>query len=170
MPKRILVIDDDSTVSGLLYTHLSSEGYEVSVTSLAEQGFTEATQNPPSLILLDVQLPDATGFQVVGRLRSNPITRDVPIIMMSGAARFPSQQSVGRSMGANDYVLKPFEIAKISEKIQKLLQDAPDLAPSAQTPKPPATPVAENPVPSDPVKDELPQWIKPIPELKTEQI
>src|SRR5437870_1860980 len=107
---RILVIDDDLMVLRLLQEHLSKEGYEVRTVSQAEEGYAVAIKTPPDLILLDVNLPDATGFQMVGRFRKHPVTQAIPIIIMTGTARWPNQQAIGRRMGANDYILKPFDV------------------------------------------------------------
>ena len=88
---------------------------------LAEEGFKKATQSPPALIMLDVMLPDATGFQILGRLRKQAITQEIPIIMMSGTAIHTNQQGIGKGMGANDYVLKPFDVVSVGERVRKLL-------------------------------------------------
>src|SRR5579862_7594133 len=103
---RLLIIDDDTMITGLLHEHFSSEGYEVVVKHMAEEGFAQAQKTPPDLILLDVNLPDATGFQMVWRFRKEcDVTKETPIILMSGAARHPSQRLIGKQMGADDYIL-----------------------------------------------------------------
>ncbi len=122
---RVLVIDDDFMVTRLLEEHLSNEGHVVTVVHMAEEGFELATKTPPELIMLDVNLPDATGFQMCGRFREDPRTREIPIIMMTGAARFPNQQSIGRQMGANDYILKPFNVVEVGEKVNVLVGGKP---------------------------------------------
>jgi len=119
---RLLVIDDDPSVTRLLEEHLTNEGHEVTVAHFAEEGFKHATSTPPELIFLDVMLPDATGFQMVGRFRENPITRSIPIIMMTGSARFPNQQLIGKSMGANDYILKPFNVLELGDRVRHLIE------------------------------------------------
>ncbi len=122
MPKsRVLIIDDDPMITRLLDEHLSNEGYEVASVHMAEQGYQLATQSPPDLIFLDVMLPDATGFQVLGRLRENPVTHGIPIIMMSGTARYPNQMEIGKNMGANAYVVKPFNVIEVGEKARELI-------------------------------------------------
>ena len=92
---RVLIIDDDELVRRLLEEHLSNEGYEIISASMAEDGYALAEESPPDLILLDVNLPDATGFQMCGRFRQNPMTESIPIIMMTDAARWPNQQQIG---------------------------------------------------------------------------
>src|SRR5258706_4065535 len=86
---RVLVIDDDLMVARLLQEHLSSEGHQVQTVHMAELGFKTALSLIPDLIMLDVVMPDATGYQLCGRLREHPLTQSIPIIMMSGGARHP---------------------------------------------------------------------------------
>jgi len=118
---RILIIDDDLMVAQLLREHLCNEGYEVTTTSMAEDGYKSAVENPPDLIFLDVNLPDATGFQICGRFRMTPVTQSIPIIMMTGAARWPNQQEIGKRMGASEYILKPFNIIHVGERVDALM-------------------------------------------------
>lgn len=118
---RVLIIDDDVIVSRLLEEHLSNEGYEVTAVPRAEQGFAMAVESPPDLILLDVFLPDATGFQMCGRFRAHAVTQAIPIIMITGAARWPNQQAIGKQMGANEYILKPFDVIQVGERVHSLL-------------------------------------------------
>ena len=118
---RVLIIDDDGMIRRLLEEHLSNEGYEVMSVSMAEEGYALALASPPDLILLDVNLPDATGFQMCGRLRQNLVTHAIPIIMMTGAARWPNQQEIGKRMGANAYILKPFDVFDLSRRIDALV-------------------------------------------------
>lgn len=117
---KVLIIDDDTMLARLLQEHLSGEGYDVSAVTMAEEGFTKATQSPPDLIMLDVNLPDATGFQMVARFRKHPATEKVPIIMMSGAARNSNQLEIGKQMGATDYLVKPFNVVEVGEIVNKL--------------------------------------------------
>jgi CheY-like chemotaxis protein len=122
MPKsRVLIIDDDPMITQLLTEHLSNEGYDVAAVHTAEEGYTLATENSPDLIFLDVMLPDATGFQMLGRFRENPVTHAIPIIMMSGTARYSNQMEIGKNMGANAYVVKPFNVIEVGEKARELI-------------------------------------------------
>lgn len=141
---RVLIIDDDLMVSQVLREHLSNEGYTVQTSSMAEDGFAAATTNPPDLIMLDVNLPDATGFQMVGRFRKEASTKQIPIIMMTGAARWPNQQAIGKQMGANEYILKPFNVEEVAEQIKKYVKppekkDVPqEVEPHSESPEAPS--------------------------------
>jgi len=141
---RVLVIDDDPMITQLLKEHLSEEGYEVSTVHLAEQGFQSALKSPPDLIFLDVMLPDATGFQTVARFRKEAITSTIPIIMMSGTARNANQLEIAKGMGATDYVLKPFDVIQVGERVGQLVKNKPVKKPfSPPTPAPVPEPVVE---------------------------
>ena len=118
---RLLIIDDDVPFSLFLQDQFTQAGFQVELAALAREGLDMAAAARPDLILLDLLLPDETGFQTCGKLRKNPRTHSVPVIMMSGALRLPGQHALARLMGANDVVSKPFEIAEILERIHVLL-------------------------------------------------
>ncbi len=143
---KILVIDDDLMVTKVLEDFLRDEGHEVTVSHTGSDGFTRAVEIVPDLILQDVMLPDATGFQMVDRFRAEPATQSVPIIMMSGAARHTSQQQLGSMMGADDYVLKPFNIDDMDRRIKGLLAGDRPVRPAPEpTPATPSYPIAGTP-------------------------
>ena len=121
---RILVIDDDVVLCRLLREHFSEEGLEVTVASLSQEGLKMATQSPPDLILLDIMLPDETGYQTCGKLRRHLQTRGTPIIMMSHAGALPNQRALGQLMGANDFLPKPLNIIDLGDKVHELLGKA----------------------------------------------
>jgi DNA-binding response OmpR family regulator len=121
MPK-VLIIDDDPHVSGLLKTYLSEEGCEVTLTQQGEEGYQEAMRSNPDVILLDVMLPDQTGFQLCNRLRKAPATQSTPIIMLTGVARNPNQEGYARERGANEYVHKPFRMVEVGDLVQRYLR------------------------------------------------
>jgi DNA-binding response OmpR family regulator len=157
---RILIIDDDPMVCRLLQEHLTNEGYEVDMANQAEEGFERVLNKPPDLILLDVNMPDATGFQICGRLKQCPETHAIPIIMMTGAARFPNQQEIGRWMGASEYILKPFNVIEVGERIRRLIgtqQEASTPFPEAQIPLP-----TNAPIPSPDLAPRVPDEVEPI--------
>ncbi len=150
---QVMIIEDDPMVSRFLEEHLAVDGHEAKSYAMAEEAFQAAVQSPPDLFLVDVMLPDATGFQMVGRFRQHPATREVPIIMMSGTARHANQIEIGKGMGANEYLVKPIDTGVMTEKIQKLLAAHPKKgsvvplsgseAPLQETPAPSSAPAPE---------------------------
>ena len=117
----ILIIEDDVALSRLLLDHFSQSGFGVRMANCGDEGLSMALQRPPDLILLDVMLPDFTGYQVCGKLRQSTPTQFVPIVMMTAVAGHPRQQALGRLMGANDYLLKPFTIMELFSRVNSLL-------------------------------------------------
>ncbi len=142
---RVLIIDDDLMVSQLLREHLSNEGYDVDAAFQAEEGFEKALKTPPDLILLDVNLPDATGFQMCGRFKEHALTTSIPIIMITGAARWPNQQAIGKQLGANEYILKPFDVIQLVDRIHSLMGAKRPARVKPTTVEPPAMEPAEPP-------------------------
>lgn len=118
---KVLIIDDDENVASLLFAQLSDEGHNVTIARDGQEGMAQACKVQPDLIMLDVFLPDSTGFQMCGQLRKLEITKTVPIIMMTGAARFSSQQLFGFQRGANEYIFKPFNVNEVDELVHKYI-------------------------------------------------
>jgi two-component system phosphate regulon response regulator PhoB len=119
VPLRVLVIEDErDLVDGLVY-NLQRQGYEVAVAYDGQEGLRKAQTQRPDLILLDVMLPLLSGTEVCRELRSRERTRDIPIIILSARAE-ETDQVVGFSLGADDYVTKPFSIRVLLERIKAL--------------------------------------------------
>ena len=136
---KILVIDDSDLVSRLLSEFLTSHGFEVALAADANQGYEKAIEFMPNLILLDVQLPDVTGFELCRVLKNRPELQHIPIIMVTGTAHRTEEKVRGFQTGADDYVLKPFEMPELLERIRAILkrynQRRPEIAaPTAHSP------------------------------------
>jgi CheY-like chemotaxis protein len=121
---RILVIDDNELISKMLEHSLSEHGYEVRAALDANQGYAAALEFRPDLILLDVQLPDVAGFELCRVIKNRTELKDVPIIMITGTARSTEEKVKGFQMGVDDYVLKPFEMPELLERIKTILRRA----------------------------------------------
>jgi CheY-like chemotaxis protein len=121
---KILVIDDNELVSLMLKEHLAQEGYEVALAADANRGYAEAIEFVPDLILLDVQLPDVVGFDLIRIIKNRDDLRQIPIIMITGTARTAEDTVKGFQLGADDYVLKPFEMPVLLERIKVHLRRA----------------------------------------------
>jgi len=131
---RILIIDDDVLLIRLLEQHLKSKGFEVASACYVGEGLEMAVAIMPDLIMLDLLLPDATGYQACGILRQHPQTKLIPIIMMTSAARLPSQHRIGRLMGADEYLVKPLDLIDVENKIQALLNEKRHAAEEPESP------------------------------------
>lgn len=117
----MLVIDDDETLVKLLHTVFQLEGFVLRTAgNRAEIVDAFAEEPPPDFILLDVMLPDIDGFEVLGRIRSHPVVKNVPVVMLTAKA---TREDVvnGLYLGADGYVTKPFEIEVLMTAVRTVL-------------------------------------------------
>ncbi|MGW8269253.1 MAG: response regulator [Burkholderiales bacterium] len=117
----MLVIDDDEPLVNLLRTVFQLGGFELRTASnRAEIVDAFAAEPSPDFILLDVMLPDIDGFEVLGRIRSHPVVKNVPVIMLTAKA---TREDVvnGLYLGADGYVTKPFEIEVLMSAVRTVL-------------------------------------------------
>lgn len=117
---RVLVIDDSPTIVALLKRMLQQNQLEVLEAFDAESGIEIARREVPDLIFLDIVLPGMDGFNALRTLRRDPITKHLPIIMISGNAQATEQFYVQR-IGADDFMKKPFSRAEVFMRIEALL-------------------------------------------------
>jgi two-component system phosphate regulon response regulator PhoB len=118
---RILIVEDERALTDVLVYNLEKEGYECIVSHDGRDGVTRALTMPPDLILLDVMLPLYDGHEVCRRLRADDRTKSTPIIMLTAKAE-ETDQVVGFSLGADDYVTKPFSVKVLVQRIKSLLR------------------------------------------------
>jgi CheY-like chemotaxis protein len=107
-PQKILIIDDDDVMVDVLGQRLGRQGYEISVATSGEEGLALARQHIPSLVLLDLRLPDADGFNICQQLGDSPETCAIPVIILSGMER-PDIIRRSRAAGCQYYVRKPYD-------------------------------------------------------------
>jgi two-component system phosphate regulon response regulator PhoB len=118
-PSRILIIEDERALAKVLGYNLEREGYEVTIAHDGQEGLTRALTHPPDCIILDLMLPTLSGLEVCRELRANEQTRSVPIIMLTAKTE-ETDQLVGFSLGADDYVTKPFSVQVLLQRIKAL--------------------------------------------------
>ncbi|HEY1069225.1 MAG TPA: response regulator [Thermomonas sp.] len=117
---RILVVDDSPTIVALLKRMLQQNHFEVLVAYDGESALEIAQRERPDLVFLDIVLPGIDGFSALRKLRRDPATKDVPVIMISGNAQATEQFYVQR-IGADDFMKKPFSRAEVFSRIEQLL-------------------------------------------------
>jgi twitching motility two-component system response regulator PilH len=117
---RVLVIDDSPTIVALLKRMLEQNGYKALEAMDAETGVTMATSDAPDLIFLDIVLPGMNGFEALRRLRRDPATKTVPIVMISGN-ELATEQFYAQRIGADDFMKKPFSRSEVFARIERLL-------------------------------------------------
>jgi len=117
---RILVVDDDASVRTLLRRLLERAGYSVEEAPTAEAGLATIRTDPPDLVFLDLQLPDRSGHSVLEEIRSNPATRLLPVVMLTG---FASSEDKVRAyeLGVTDFLAKPFSPDELLPRVRSLV-------------------------------------------------
>ena len=120
LKNKVLFIDNDPGMVGTYATILRARNYDVSTASEGEEGLQKARKDRPDIILLEVNLPDMNGYEVCTSLRSERFTKEIPILMMSDSGQSESVMKA-RSCGAADYIVKPFNLITLLNKIKKFL-------------------------------------------------
>ena len=131
MSKKILVIEDDPATSRLVDYSLRHEGYEVTLAANGLEGIRKAHVEAPDLVILDVMLPGMDGFEICHRLRSEPATARLPILMFSAKAQ-DIDKNTGLKVGADDSLAKPAAPAEIVSRVEKLLEKKRPAAPAQE--------------------------------------
>jgi two-component system phosphate regulon response regulator PhoB len=116
---RILIIEDERALTEVLTYNLQREGYDTLLAHDGQEGLRKAQTQLPDLILLDLMLPILNGLEVCRELRAGERTRKIPILMLTARAE-ESDQVVGFSLGADDYVTKPFSVKVLVQRIRAL--------------------------------------------------
>ncbi len=118
---KVMVVDDDRTTTTLLSMVLSAARLRCEVVHNGAETFSRVSRVRPDLVLLDISMPEMDGFEVLAALRSDPVTRELPVVMMSVSE---GERDVlrGFSLGAEDYIVKPFTPREMVARIQRVLR------------------------------------------------
>jgi two-component system alkaline phosphatase synthesis response regulator PhoP len=119
--EKILVVDDEEDILELLKYNLSREGYEVSCTTSGEKTLNLVRTETPDLIVLDLMLPGMDGLEVARRLKDNPNTKNVPIVMLTAKGE-EADIVTGLELGADDYITKPFSPRILLARVRAVLR------------------------------------------------
>jgi len=122
--KKILFVDDEPGYVRAVTYVLQKEGYEVITASNGLQGLIKAQKEKPDLVILDVMLPGIDGFEVCSRLRSDPRTSAIPIIMLSAKGQ-DADRTTGLTLGALEYLTKPVQNSVLLASITAALKESP---------------------------------------------
>ncbi len=118
---KILVIDDDEAINELVKVNLELFGYSVITAKNGIEGFALVKQELPDLVVLDVMMPEVDGFTVAKRIRENPETKNIPILMLT-ALGMVQDKVKGFDIGVDDYLVKPFEMDELRVRVRALLK------------------------------------------------
>ena len=114
--KRILIVDDNQDILQVVSWRIQSWGYEALIAGSGEEGLRIAEEQTPDLILLDIMMPKMKGRDVCAGLKAHPKTRHIPVIFLT-ALSLDDHVKAGMDLGADDYILKPFQPAALKERL-----------------------------------------------------
>ncbi len=121
MTHRILVVDDEPDITALVAYHLAKAGYRVSTAASGQDALKAAREERPDVVVLDLMLPGVSGYDVLAELRRREETRDVGVILLT-ARREEIDRIRGLSLGADDYLTKPFSPQELALRVGALLR------------------------------------------------
>ena len=119
--KRILLVDDEKVIRCLLTDLLREAGYELAEAEDGKAALEQVKKKHPDLIILDVNMPKMSGFQVLEHLKKNPKTQGIPVIMLTTRAE-QDDVEMGIGLDADKYIPKPFESGKLLYEIQQTFE------------------------------------------------
>ncbi|MEO7115811.1 MAG: two-component system response regulator CreB [Caldimonas sp.] len=142
MKPRILIVEDEPGIADTLQYALRTDGFEPAWCATGEEALASARSTPPALVILDVGLPDASGFEIFKRLRE---TSDVPVVFLT-ARSDEIDRVVGLELGADDYIAKPFSprelVARVRGVLRRSQRAAAAVAPAAAAASTPTGPIS----------------------------
>jgi phosphate regulon transcriptional regulator PhoB len=121
MASRVLIVEDEPDIRGLLAFHLEREGYQVFKSNNGADALRQVRARPPDLVLLDLMLPEMDGLEVCRRLRQDPATAPLPIVMLTAKGE-EVDRVLGLELGADDYIVKPFSPREVVARIRAVLR------------------------------------------------
>ena len=130
MAAHVLVVEDEPDIRNLIVFHLSREGFRCRTAASGEEALGEIKAGRPDLIVLDLMLPGLDGLEVCRRLRRDPASAGLPVIMLTAKAD-EVDRVVGLEMGADDYVVKPFSPKELVARVRAVLRRTRGPAPTA---------------------------------------
>jgi diguanylate cyclase (GGDEF) domain len=120
-PQKILVVDDDPDIAGFVQMSLRVEGYDTAVAYDGLAALQMVRSYQPDLMILDVMMPEMDGIEVLRRVRADPVTTALPVIVLTAKGQTPDKV-IGLQAGADDYVVKPFDTLELVVRVQNTLR------------------------------------------------
>ena len=118
---KIVVIEDEEDILEVIAYNLKREGFDVTTSTSGEDGLAKIERSAPNLVILDLMLPEIDGLDLCRKLKADPVTQGVPIIMVTAKGE-ESDVVLGLGMGADDYMVKPFALAELSARLRALVR------------------------------------------------
>jgi two-component system response regulator RpaA len=129
---KIIVVDDDLAIQTLIRVNLEMQGHRVLTANDGVEGYALIQQATPDLVILDVMMPNMDGYTVCQRLRKNPSLEHIPVLMLT-ALGVVEDKVKGFDVGADDYLVKPFELPELQVRVRALLRRSGRLPKSASS-------------------------------------
>ncbi|MDP4599266.1 MAG: response regulator [Pseudomonadales bacterium] len=121
---KVVIIEDEPDIIEVMSYNLKREGYQVSASRRGDEGLNLVRNQSPALVLLDLMLPGTDGLSICQQLKADPITRDIPIIIVSAKGE-ESDVVIGLGLGADDYIAKPFSPRELLARVKAVLRRGP---------------------------------------------
>ena len=121
--KKILIVEDESSLAETLKLRFEGNGYSVDIAHDGQEALEKVRQDKPSLILLDLMLPKIDGYKVCRILKFDEKYKDIPVVMLTAKAQ-EEDRELGFSVGANAYIVKPFDAGELVAQVKNLLSEA----------------------------------------------
>ena len=121
--RSVVIVEDDDDISDTIKYNLEREGFRVRTAATGEEALSVIFDRPPSLVLLDLNLPQMSGFELCRRLRGEAATARLPVLMLT-ARTDESDKVLGLNLGADDYITKPFSMRELIARVRAVLRRA----------------------------------------------
>ena len=120
MARKLLLADDSITIQKVVELVLAEEGYDIKAAGNGEDALFALSSFKPDIVLADIDMPKMNGYQLCERIKTNPATKNIPVILLAGAFE-PLDDELARNVGAEDFIVKPFESQELIDKIQAVI-------------------------------------------------
>ncbi|MFH1311879.1 MAG: response regulator [Candidatus Eisenbacteria bacterium] len=118
---KVLVVDDEEYIQHILNFSFGAEGYEVVTAADGEEAIAKARNEKPDIIVLDIMMPKMDGYEACRKLKADPKTKDIPVILLTAKGR-DVDRKLGTEAGADDYVVKPFSPGRLIERVEGMMK------------------------------------------------
>lgn len=120
MAHKLLLADDSITIQKVVELILAEEGFEIKAVNNGEEALSVISSFKPDVVLADIEMPRMNGYQLCEKIKQNPSTRDIPVILLTGAFE-PIDEELAKEVEADDFIVKPFESQELISKINAAL-------------------------------------------------
>ncbi len=118
---KVLVVDDEEYIQHILNFSFGAEGYEVITAANGAEAIEKAVNEKPDVIVLDIMMPKMDGYEACKKLKSDPQTKAIPVILLTAKGRDVDRR-LGSDAGADDYVVKPFSPGRLIERVEGMIK------------------------------------------------